>query len=194
MKRARINVGKIGVVTKKGDYKKLLTAGSHWIGINENVTPYNMSKLYTSDSDLNIMLKDEEFKNLVDVLEVRDNEIAIHYEGGNFKGVLTSGRYFSWKGLIDFKFIKSDLSKVEITEQIDLAVLKHVNVEKYIRSFTVQSHEEGLLFVNEKWVRKLGKGTYYFWENAIAVEVKKVDVRQLQMEMDSIAVNYPQLF
>ena len=29
MKRVRINVGKVGVVTKKGDYKRVLTAGTY---------------------------------------------------------------------------------------------------------------------------------------------------------------------
>jgi regulator of protease activity HflC (stomatin/prohibitin superfamily) len=183
MKRVRINVGKIGVVTKKGDYKRVLTAGAYWLGFSEKVNTYEMSKMYTSDIDLTIMLKDEKFKDLVEVLEVKDNEIALKYEDGNFKSVLASGKYFYWKGLMDFKFIKADLGKVEIKEQIDLAVLKNVMVEKYIRSFDVQSFEEGLLFVDGKFIKKLTKGTYYFWKNAISVSVLKTDMRQLQLEI-----------
>ena len=65
MKKVRINIGKVGVVTKNGDYNRVLEAGSYWLGFSENITVYDMSKLYISTIDLNIMLQDEKFKNLL---------------------------------------------------------------------------------------------------------------------------------
>lgn len=183
MKRVRINVGKVGVVTRKGDYKRVLTAGTYWLGLSEKVTTYDMSKIYTSDMDLNIMLKDEKFKSLVEVVEIKDNEIGLKFDGVNFKSVFTAGKYFYWKGLMDFKFVIIDLNKVEITEQIDLAVLKTDAVRNYIRSFEVLSYEEGLLFIDGKFVKQLSEGMYYFWKNAISVDVLKADMRQLQLEV-----------
>ncbi len=183
MKRVRINVGKIGVVTKNGDYQRVLTAGAYWLGFSENVNTYEMSNMYTSDIDLTIMLKDEKFKDLIEIVEVKDHEIALKYEGVNFESVLEAGKYFYWKGWMDFKFIKVDLSKVEITEQIDWVIFKNTSVEKYIRCFEVQSYEEGVLFVDGKFSKKLTKGTYYFWKNAISVTVLKTDMRQLQLEI-----------
>ena len=183
MKRVRINVGKVGVVTKKGDYKRVLTAGTYWLGLSEKVTTYDMSKIYTSDMDLNIMLKDEKFKSLVEVVEIKDNEIGFKFDGINFKSVFTAGKYFYWKGLMDFKFVIIDLNKVEITEQIDLAVLKSEAVRNYIRSYEVLSFEEGLLFIDGKFVKQLSEGMYYFWKNAISVDVLKADMRQLQLEV-----------
>jgi hypothetical protein len=183
MKSVRINVGKAGVVTKKGDYKRVLTAGTYWLGLSEKVTTYDMSKIYTSDMDLNIMLKDEKFKSLVEVVEIKDNEIGFKFDGINFKSVFTAGKYFYWKGLMDFKFIIIDLNKVEITEQIDLAVLKSEAVKNYIRSYEVLSFEEGLLFIDGKFVKQLSEGMYYFWKNAISVDVLKADMRQLQLEV-----------
>jgi len=129
------------------------------------------------------MLKDEKMKDLVEIVEVKDTEIALKYEDGNFKAVLTAGKYFYWKGWMDFKFIKVDLNKVEINEPIDLAVLKNTMVEKYIRSFDVQTYEEGLLFVDGKFIKKLTNGNYYYWKNATSVNVLKTDVRRLQLEI-----------
>jgi len=183
MKRVRINVGKVGVVMKNGDYSRALSAGTYWLGWSEEVRMYDMAQLYTSTASLNIMLEDTKFSRMVEVLEVKDNQIALRYENGNFQSVLKAGRYFYWKGLIDFKFVIIDLNKVEITEKIDLTVLQKVEVRAYIRVFTVQSFEEGLLFVDGKFVKKLTKGTYYFWNNAITVEVLKADMRQLQIEI-----------
>lgn len=183
MKRVRINVGKVGVVTQKGDYQRTLSAGTHWLKFSESVALYDMSKLYTSDVDLNIMIKDEHFQSMVEIVDVKDNELALKYENGNFMAVLTPGRYFYWKGLVDFKFLIADLSQIEIPKEISLSVLKRVNLSQYIRTFIVQPYEVGLLFVDGKFSKQLSKGTYYFWKNAISVEVLKADMRQLQLEI-----------
>ena len=183
MKRVRINVGKVGVVRKNGDYQRVLTAGAHWIGFSETIVTYEMSEVYASTTELSIMLRDDEFTNLVEVIDVKDNEIALKYNAGNFEVVLKAGKYFYFKGLADFKFIKVDLSKVEITEDIKMSVLQRVAVSQYLRVYKVEAFEEGLLFVDGKFVRKLTKGTYYFWKNATTVEVLKADLRQLQLEI-----------
>ncbi|MEN8123340.1 MAG: slipin family protein, partial [Bacteroidota bacterium] len=169
--------------TKKGDYKRVITAGKHWLNMFENVTLFDMSKIYSSDIDLNIMLKDVKFKELVEIVDVADHEIMLKYENKNFSSVFTAGRYFYWKGLMDFSFIKVDLSKVEITEKIDLAVLQNVLINNYVRTFNIQPYEEGLLLIDGKFSKKLLKGTYYFWKNAISIEVLKADMRQLQLEV-----------
>lgn len=183
MKRVRINVGKVGIVTRKGDYVGVLEAGKHWIRISEEVRTFDMFTLYQSDSDLAIMLKDEKFRNLVEVIEVLDNEIALKYKGENFETVLEPGKYFYWKGFAEFRFDKIDLAKVEITESIDVALLQRIELLNYIRVFKIEPYEEGLLFVDGKYSQKLTKGTYRFWKNAISVEVLKADQRQLQLEV-----------
>ena len=183
MRRIRINQGKAGVVTQKGDYKKVLTAGKHWIGLSDKVAVYDMSKLYTSTADLNTMLQDDNFSKLVEVIHVNDNEIALKYIEGLLDSVLESGRYFYWKGFTNFKFIKIDLSKVEITEDIDQSLLQKYEINKFLRVFNVEAHEEGLLFVNGKFMKKLEKGIHHFWKNEISVEVLKADLRRQQQEI-----------
>lgn len=183
MKKIRINQGKVGVVTQKGDYKKVLTAGKHWIGLSDKVTVYDMSKLYTSTVSLNTMLQDENFEKLVEVVHVKDNEIALKYIDNLIDSVLESGRYFYFKGFTDFKFVNIDLSKVEVTEDIDKSLFQKYEINKYLRVFNVAAYEEGLLFVNGKFVKKLEKGIHHFWKNEISVEVLKADLRQQQQEI-----------
>lgn len=183
LKRVRVNVGKMGIVSKNGDYQKVLTAGTYWLMLNELVTEYDMSKMYTATARFNIMIQDPKLAALVEVFDVKDNEIALKYDGDNFDSVLKPGKYFYWKGLIDFKFVMVDLNKVEVSEAVSLSVLQLPAVKAYTRTFRVESYEEGLLFVDGKLVNKLTKGAYSFWKNAIDVEVLKVDLRQLQMEI-----------
>lgn len=183
MKRVRVNVGKIGVVTSKGDYKRVLTAGSYWIGFYEELVTYDMSKMYTSGFDLNIMMQDEKFAELVTVLNVKDNEMAIKFENGIFKSILNAGRYLYFEGLMDFDFKIINTESTDEITSIDQAILQNVLVSKYIRSYQVKSYEQGLLFIDGKFVKKLDKGSYYFWKNATSIEVLTIDKRQLQLEI-----------
>lgn len=183
MKRIRINVGKVGLVFRQGDYKYLLQEGAHWVLPFEQVYIYDMSKPFFPFVELNILLKDEELAALLTVIEVKDNEIALQYENGNFKNVLMSGRYAYWKGATEFTFVKADLGKVEITEAIDVNTLVRKEVLAFIRVFVVEAYEKGILFVNGKFEKVLETGVYYFWKNPIAVSVSKSDLRQLQLEV-----------
>jgi len=164
-------------------YKGVITSGTHWLGWNENVIIQEQSVLYKSDRSLNFILQDENAVSKLEVIEVGDGELAFHYENRNFKTVLTSGRYFYWKGLADFDFVVADLNKVEIDSRIKMAVLLSSSVSQYVRKMQVAPYEEGLLFIDRKYVQKLQKGTYYFWKNNIEVEVLKADMRQLQLEI-----------
>ena len=84
---------------------------------------------------------------------------------------------------MNYTFQKIDLNKVEITEKVNQTVLNSVVMSNYVRNFTVASYEEGLLFIDGKFVSTVQKGTYNFWRNAISVEILKTDIRQKQMEI-----------
>jgi regulator of protease activity HflC (stomatin/prohibitin superfamily) len=183
MKRIRINTGKIGLVFRNGDYKRVITEGRHWLYPFDEVIQYDMSKPFYCPIELNILLKDTDIANRLTVVEVRDHEIALQYENGNFKNVLSPGRYAYWKGVTDFSFVKADLSKIEITESIDSNTLQRKEVLPYVRVYVVESFEKGLLFIDGKFERMIETGIYYFWKNAVVISVVKADLRQLQLEV-----------
>jgi hypothetical protein len=179
----RINTGKIGLVFKNGDYKEVVTEGAYWLFPNEDMYLYDMTKPFHPSVDLSILLKDARLASMLTIVELRDNEIALQYENGNFKHVLSPGRYAFWKGVTDYSFVKADLSKIDITENIDLESMKRKELVPYLRVAKVESFEKGILFVDNKMSRILEAGEYYFWKNAKEVSVSKVDLRQLQMEV-----------
>lgn len=183
MFRTRINEGMVGIVYKNGSYNRVEQAGTFWLMPNESVETCKVDTVYGTFAKLDIMLKDDRFRAMVELLELNDSQIALQFVNGNFVSVLKAGRYFYFKGFANIKFVVLNLSKVEITEGIDLAVLLRSEVAAYIRAFSVASYEEGLLFVDGKFQKKLTKGTYYFWKNPVTVEVLKADLRQLQMEI-----------
>ena len=71
-----INAYTVGLVFRKGAFKRMITEGRNWISIFEDVIVYDMTKQFISPIDLNILLKDEKVANALEIVEVKDNEIA----------------------------------------------------------------------------------------------------------------------
>lgn len=183
MKRVRINNGKIGLVYRNGDYNRVLTAGKYWLWPFEDITLYNMSQPFEPNLDLNYYLKDEELFNLIDLVEVKDNEIALVFENGNFNKVLKAGRYAYWKGDTKFTFTIVDLNHLEIGNEIDGYLRKHPLLREYVKVLCVESFERGLLIVNNQFQRELEMGEYFFWTGNKLVTMLKTDLRQTQLEL-----------
>jgi len=183
MKRVRINQGKVGLVFRRGDYRTVLTAGTYWVSLFDYVIEYDQTKPFHPVQDLNILLKDPKLKALLEIVELKDGEIALQYEHGIFTEVLTAGRHAFFKGVVDYKFVKVDLSHIGIPEGLDPMVIRHNKLRSYIRTFKVDSYERGLLFVNGEFVREIGPGTHYFLNNEQTIVVKTADLRLVQMEV-----------
>ncbi len=183
MKRVRINKGKVGLVFRNGDYKKVLKAGSYWVWFTDKVGICSMSQAFTLSMELNILLQDKELASMLEVVEVLDHEIVLKYENGVFNEVLKPGRHAYWKGFTNYTFKKMDLSKVEITEDIPVNILYKSDIYPQVRIYRVESYEKGLLFVDDKFIKELNQGVYYFWENNTPVLVMKADLRQTQLEI-----------
>jgi len=184
MKRVKINAYQIGLVFKNGEYKKMLREGAYWFWLDEKVMIYDMTKQFVAPIELNILLQDAALAGALQVVEVKDNEIVLQYENSLLNKVLTAGRYAFWKGIINCEFVKADISKIEITENISRAILQNRLVAPYVRSYTVESYEKALLFVDGKYVEVITAGVYYWWKNSIIVLVAKVDTRVQQLEVN----------
>ncbi len=183
MKRVRIHAGMVGLVFKNGNYTRVITEGKHWIGFRAKVVKYSLSQPFNAPKALEILLKDQALADMLTVVEVKDNEIVLVYENGNFKQVLAAGRYTYWNSLIDYKFVTADLSKIEITEAIEKAIYNKPELSRYIRVFEVAAYEKAVMIVNDKFVKTLEHGTYHFWRNDQTIKIAKADLRQLQLEV-----------
>jgi SPFH domain / Band 7 family len=184
MKRVKVNEYQVALVFKNGAYQRVLLTGNYWFWKNEDVNVYDVTKPFVAPVELNILLKDAMLSDILHVVEVKDNEIVLQYENGLLKHVLTAGRYTFWKSVIRYDFVRADISKIEITENIDRATLLSKQVAPYVRSVSVESFEKAILFIDGKYVKVLENGLYYWWKNDIALHVARVDMRQQQLEVN----------
>jgi hypothetical protein len=185
MKQVKINAYQIALVFKNGVYKKMLAEGNYWLWFNETVMIYDVTKPFYAPIELNILLQDTVLSNALQVIEVSDTEIVLQYQDGLLKQVLTAGRYAFWKNAVNnYEFIKADISKIDITENISRAVLQNKLVAPYVRSYTVENYEQALLFIDGKYAQILPAGIYYLWKNSISIVVGKADTRMQQIEIN----------
>ncbi|MFT4018418.1 MAG: slipin family protein [Agriterribacter sp.] len=184
MKNVKVNAYQRGLVFKNEAYQRMLTEGSYWFWGNEVVKLYDITQAFNAPVELNILLQDAALADALIVLEVKDNEIALQYKNGLLEAVFTAGRYAFWKGAVNYAFVKADTGKLEITEPVERNVLLHRLVAPFVRSASVESFEKAVLFIDGKFVQVLQPGVYYWWKNAIAVHVGKIDTRQQQLEIN----------
>src|SRR5690606_11855900 len=183
MKRVRINAGNVGLIFKNGDYKGVITEGIHWLGFGKTVLQYSMASAFYAPKEMELLLKDENLKAMLHIIEVKDNELVLVFKNGRFSQVLKSGSYAFWKGLVAYEFTTVDLNKIYITEKIDKALFSNAELSKYIRIFEVAAFEKAVFIVDDVYVKTLESGTYRFWRNDTTIKIAKVDLRQLQLEV-----------
>ncbi|QIL39075.1 slipin family protein [Pedobacter sp. HDW13] len=184
MKRVTISTNYVGLVFKRGKLKDALTEGTYWLGFGEEITLYDMGKEYFFTlAELEVLLTNTYFTDLVHVVDVADNELALVYRNQNFKSVLTAGNHAIWKGLSSYTFEKVNISNMEIEANIDRNLLEKAPLVNYIRAFKVESYEQALLFIDGKFDKVLEAGNYMYWKNATTINVVKTDMRQLNLEV-----------
>lgn len=184
MKKVKLNRYQVGLVFKNDAYERFITEGTYWFWGGEAVMVYDTNMPFIAPVELNILLQDQALAGMLQVVEVKDDEIALQYENGLLKQVLTAGRYAFWKGAIQYEFVKADTSKAEITENISRAVLQHPLLAMLVRTVSVENYEKAVLFIDGKFIQVLEPGVYTWWKNNINIYVGKVDNRQQQMEIN----------
>lgn len=183
MKRYVVNAYQLGLVFERGVYKKMLREGKYWFW-NKTVILYDITQPFYSPVELNILLQDAELADRLIVVEVKDNELVLQFENGLLKQVLTAARYAFWKGPVKYDFVRADIGNIDIEAGIDRSILQNRLLAGYVRTFSVESYEKALLFVDGKFIKILESGMYCWWKNNISIVVARVDMRLQQMEVN----------
>lgn len=184
MKQVKVNAYEVGLVFRKGALQKVLEQGTYWFWKGEQVYVYDTTREFIAPVELNILLANEQLAAMLELVEVNDTELVLQYVNGILKGVLKAGRYTFWKGPVNYAFVKVDISKAVIDPGFDRMVLNHALLAPYVRTYTIENYEKGVLFMDGKFEGFLESGIYHWWKNPVVIQVAKVDTRQLQVEIN----------
>ncbi len=176
-----------GLLFKEGSYVKCLKPGKYFLN------PFIKYKVITADvnaafhaegKNINLFLGDKELLEELELLDVQDYAIALHFEDGKLTEVLKSGKYAFWKVLKEHSFRIVDVRNPEIDRDIDAAVYSSARLAAYVGCYEVANHEKGILYYNNVIQKILEPGRYFFWKSPVQVAVRNVDLRQQQLEMN----------
>jgi hypothetical protein len=155
MRLVKVTTYKVGLVYVEGIYKRVLTEGWNYVRNNEEVRIVDTSSPFNIKKDYDIMKKDTSLMQMLEIVKISDSKVGLLYDGENFKEVLRPGIYALWKGVKDYKLKIEDLFDTEISKEIDRVVLNRLKLENYIRAYEIMSYEEGFLFIDGKYIKRL---------------------------------------
>jgi hypothetical protein len=183
MKRVTIKTGFVGLVWKNGFYQRVITEGQHWLRFKETVEQHSMAEKFTPTVEIKVLLKDEQLARMLTVVDVKDNEIVVRFQDGNFKEVLTAGRHVYWKWLSDNTFERFNMGTIELPGGDIRNILNKPEILPFIQVQVVESYQKGLMFVDGKFEKEMESGIYFFWKGLTPITILKADLRQQLMEV-----------
>ena len=174
-----------GLYFKNGKFVGVLDPGKYYIwGDREIETHSIFSEILWLKANPDKLLENIDFASRVLVVDVEDHQNALVYRNGNFKTVLASGRHVFWNENKAYTVRMADKTDPVVPADLSDFVLQRLVVNKTCRMEEVTEYQKGLLFVNRQFVRILEPGVYYFWNNGVPVQVRTVDTRLLQLDVN----------
>ena len=186
MMKTEIKNDERGLLFLDGNYSRCLKPGKHKLPMFAlaEVKLLKVDEPFSvQDKNINLFLEDEELKQELDIIDVQDDEIVLHYEDKKLVQVLRSGKYAFWNVLKKHGFKVIRLDNPLVDESISKNIFLNPALSGFFQVHEVFSHETGLLFLNNVFQNTLKPGKYYFWNTPVSVSVLKADTRQLQLDI-----------
>ena len=183
MKKVIINENQRGLLFKNGKYVKMLPAGKYFSYGGKEIEVLNLDQPIISDKcALDIILGDKMVANNVSVIEVADEELALHFVNGKFASVLRHGKYAFWSLIDKHEYKIVDISTPEVSADVPEYIFTKIP-SIYYTKVEVLEYQKARLYFNQKFIKILDAGTYYFWKNGVKIDVGFVDTRLTQMDI-----------
>lgn len=173
-----------GLLFKNGKLKKLLGAGSYTTFSSGSIEKVSvLQPLVPVGCTFETLMALDGAKEKLIPFEVADNEFGLHYLNGNFKELIPAGRYAFWKDAGNHEFRKINNDDPEIGDKLKPYEMTKISKALYL-TVNVKSGEKARLYYDNRLVKILEPGTYYFWNNNINVEYRIEDMRLRQLEVN----------
>ena len=183
MKKIIINENQRGFLFKNGKYIKMLTAGKYYVYGGKEIEVADLNQpIIPNMCALDTVLNDKAVANAVSVIEVADEQLALHFVNGKFDSVLRQGKYAFWSVIDKHEYKIVDISTPEVSADVPEYIFSKIP-QFYYTKVEVLEYQKARLYFNQKFVKILDAGTYYFWKNGVKIDVDFVDTRLTQMDI-----------
>lgn len=178
-----INENQRGLLFKNGKLVKLLGAGKHYTFGDSQIEILSITEpVHSENCTLETLLKNEEIAACTQSIEVEDGKIALRFTDGIFAECLRRGRYAFWNIDNQHSFKIIDITAPEVPDDISVQILMKMPTAVYT-FYDIGEFQKGLLYYDNKFVRLLDSGRYFFWRNNVNVRIRTLDTRLKQISI-----------
>lgn len=181
MKKVTLQENEVALVYKNNKIINVIFNGTYWFFSGEKVERFNTSEEFPNLYEG--VFGNDLLKNHLEIINVADDELVLKYQNNNFQSVMNPGVYAFWKGKNPYKFQKVSIAYYTIAD-VSKVILEKPQLNLYVRNYRIESYEQGLLFVDGKFIELLPAGNYFWWKNSQTITVAKGDTRQQNMEVN----------
>lgn len=172
-----------GLLFFKGQLEKLLIPGQYHTFFNKKIEILSLEQALQSDyASLDTLLDNQDIQNITTVVEVKDEELALHFVNGQFKEILPTGHYAFFTIHQQHSFQIIDINNPSVQDNIPRYIFQYIP-EDYYTKIEVMDYEKALLFYNNQFIQLLDSGTYYFWKQHTKIDYQIVDTRLCTMNI-----------
>lgn len=173
-----------GLLFKSGRFEKLLESGRYRIYGDKRIEVVSLdAPLFCAFCPLDILLRDERIARQTDVIEVADEQFALHFINGKFSEALRPGKYAFWNIADRHTFTIVNTTAPETANEIPHYIFGKLPSTFYTK-IEVAEHQKGRLYFDQKLIKLLDAGTYYFWKGKTKVDYSLADTRLLQLNIN----------
>lgn len=178
-----INENQKGLFFKNGKLQKLLSAGSYHTTRNTRIEILSIEEeLFSETCTLENLLMIEKIKADTTLIEVQDEQLALHYVNGLFAGCLGPGKHAFWKTLQTHTFTMIDLNDPYVGEALPKYIFSKIPARFY-QCVEVAEYEKALVYYDNQLTKVLDAGIYFFWNTKIQIKVNHIDLRMKQLDL-----------
>lgn len=184
-----VNTHEIGLLFKNNSFIKALEPKTYYIMpfTNQWILSVDMTEKFDPGYELSLLLTDKMLSEKLDVITIKDHEIALHYIDGNFYDVLSCGTHAYFNTLTKHTFVVLDTNNPFISDSVDPAIFnKEYFLKeggKYFTAVSIPAGKIGVLTLNNEFIKILSAGSHYFLKGINKVEVKVLDLRKKLLEI-----------
>lgn len=177
------------LLIRKGRFEGILGPGEYWVwtlGRKIVAETYNVRTLVFENAWADYLAKErpEVAERYFTVVETGDAQVAVVYLDGKLARVVGPGkRVLFWKGPVAVTARVIDVREQPEAPAEMLAALARLGPMAPVTYAVVEDGKTGLLYLEGRFTRALGPGTYGFWTAAGNPRVEVVELRLQTLEI-----------
>lgn len=187
--RVRIRNHERGVLFRDGNAAGVLGPGVHWTFRDllpmrsERVEVRALSEVrFTHELGEAIALVPGVERHLIAV-RLGATERAIVWRDGRLHEMIGPGQYLYWKDAGRIEVERFDIGSLRFEHRHLNTVVSHSTSGLYLQVIDVEPEQRAELVINGVVAERLGPGRHVFWRGVGQVSLRKVDLRETQLEV-----------